>query len=698
LSNDPNDTMAMESLGTHVDEESLYEEQLKYRLSGIVPNWINETKNNILNTSPSNKTTIIGKEIQLTASTLDNTSPAITWTSSDPSIAEVNNNGLVFALANGSVVITATTANGISDSSNINIETLSLNTYPNSVELTQTATVKVNSFLNIPEETATEVQWSSSDESIASVDSDGSITGIKPGETTVSVSANANNQTLTATLNVTVSALPNTYTETFENMSGEGWFVDTVKEGDNNFTWFLNAKLIKGSYIGSNQKQIYNGAGKSLIKTYDNIPGGICDFEVTCKNQWGNTNNERKLELFVNGISKGTNAKTSADLYTFSIKDMNIEGEFTLELKNISEIPMDGDTGTNIFIDDLSWTTFAPSLLNLTTNENSIGLYQEQTIIPETTIYPSSAKVLSETWTSNDTSIATVNEYGEIKGISEGTTTVTVSQLTNLGTTNEISIEINVINISESYTETFESLDSSGGGTWYSVANGNNIQTLDNNFVWDIYARAVQGNYIEPGQNQIYTKNGRTIIKSHNTIPGGIKNFEVACRNYWGDTSNERKLELIINDNPAKTYTNTHAGSDIYTFRVDDINVLGDFTLELKNISETPLLDDGTNIFIDNLSWNSYTNILSNNSIERTLLTAYPNPFKTKLQLEFSDLDTCTIDFINMLGTIVYSKTIDNRNNKVILSPSFEEVPPGIYTVVISNHSKHETIRVIRRK
>ena len=289
--------MAMESLGTHVDEESLYEEQLKYRLSGIVPNWINETKNNILNTSPSNKTTIIGKEIQLTASTLDNTSPAITWTSSDPSIAEVNNNGLVFALANGSVVITATTANGISDSSNINIETLSLNTYPNSVELTQTATVKVNSFLNIPEETATEVQWSSSDESIASVDSDGSITGIKPGETTVSVSANANNQTLTATLNVTVSALPNTYTETFENMSGEGWFVDTVKEGDNNFTWFLNAKLIKGSYIGSNQKQIYNGAGKSLIKTYDNIPGGICDFEVTCKNQWGNTNNERKNRI-----------------------------------------------------------------------------------------------------------------------------------------------------------------------------------------------------------------------------------------------------------------------------------------------------------------------------------------------------------------------------------------------------------------
>ena len=64
--------------------------------------------------SPTSETLVVGKKLQLTATVLptDATNQQITWTSSQPSVATVDENGLVKALAAGTTEITATAADG----------------------------------------------------------------------------------------------------------------------------------------------------------------------------------------------------------------------------------------------------------------------------------------------------------------------------------------------------------------------------------------------------------------------------------------------------------------------------------------------------------------------------------------------------------------------------------------------------------
>jgi hypothetical protein len=157
-------------------------------------------------------------------------------------------------------------------------------------------------------------------------------------------------------------------------------------------------------------------------------------------------------------------------------------------------------------------------------------------------------------------------------------------------------------------------------------------------------------------------------------------------------------MELIINDDPSKTYQSSNSTSNIYTFNVDNINVTGDFTLELKNITVPPGSGNAdTAIVIDNLKWNSYLGpTLDSEAIEKSVITVFPNPFHENLKVYLGDFNTCTINFINALGQNVYTYKINNRDTAV-LNPSFEKVPPGIYTIVISNDENYKTIRSIRK-
>lgn len=63
------------------------------------------------------------KGIQLTASTLNSkVAPEVTWTSSNPAVAEVSNNGFVKGNGNGTAIITATAANGLSTTCTVEVD------------------------------------------------------------------------------------------------------------------------------------------------------------------------------------------------------------------------------------------------------------------------------------------------------------------------------------------------------------------------------------------------------------------------------------------------------------------------------------------------------------------------------------------------------------------------------------------------
>lgn len=130
----------------------------------------------------------------------------LTWHSSNPSVASVDNEGMVTALMKGTAIISATTYNGINatcevtvDAKTIDIERLTLNVLE--AEILEGETVQLTAVVEPENATDKTVTWSSSDNTIATVNANGLVTGIYPGKVTIAATT-ANG--LTATCDVTI--------------------------------------------------------------------------------------------------------------------------------------------------------------------------------------------------------------------------------------------------------------------------------------------------------------------------------------------------------------------------------------------------------------------------------------------------------------------------------------------------------------
>ena len=142
----------------------------------------------------TNKVTMkVGGKIKITAKVEPEnaTNKNLVWVSSDPSIAKVDSNGNVVALKEGVVTITAKTRDGmVRETCVITIKPVKID----EIKLNPTnMSLKVNTSSVIvpiikPDEAKNEkLIWESSDPSIATVDSNGKVTGIKEGKATITV-------------------------------------------------------------------------------------------------------------------------------------------------------------------------------------------------------------------------------------------------------------------------------------------------------------------------------------------------------------------------------------------------------------------------------------------------------------------------------------------------------------------------------
>lgn len=127
---------------------------------------------------------LVQAEAEISPANVDN--PSITWTSSDPEIATVEN-GKIKALSSGTVKITAATSNGKTSSVVLKIqeviaEKISIRA-ATSYLVGEKAKLKVDF---TPADTSSrEIQWESSDQSIARISDDGFLQALSPGEVTI---------------------------------------------------------------------------------------------------------------------------------------------------------------------------------------------------------------------------------------------------------------------------------------------------------------------------------------------------------------------------------------------------------------------------------------------------------------------------------------------------------------------------------
>ncbi len=165
-----------------------------------------------------------GETLTLTATVKpDNaTDKTVTWSSSNSSVATVDANGKVTAVAQGTAIVTAkagdktATCTVIVMKTDIPVESITLDKYY--LELTEGETGTITATVKPDNATNKTVTWNSSDPSVATVDQNGKVTALLEG--TTSITAKAGDKTATCSVTVKKGINPGD-PEGFNNENGE---------------------------------------------------------------------------------------------------------------------------------------------------------------------------------------------------------------------------------------------------------------------------------------------------------------------------------------------------------------------------------------------------------------------------------------------------------------------------------------------
>ncbi len=130
----------------------------------------------------------IGNELYILAITSNGKQP--TWKSSNSSIASVNTYGKVLAKKAGSVTLTAKIKNAEA-SCKVKVNKTNITISKTSASIERGEKLKLSATAS----TKSEIKWKSSKSSVAAIDDSGNVTAMKPGETTITASADGSSVT-----------------------------------------------------------------------------------------------------------------------------------------------------------------------------------------------------------------------------------------------------------------------------------------------------------------------------------------------------------------------------------------------------------------------------------------------------------------------------------------------------------------------
>ncbi|RGD44499.1 hypothetical protein DW100_14210 [Erysipelotrichaceae bacterium AM07-35-1] len=329
---------------------------------------------------------------------------ALSWTSSNPKVAQVSSNGTITAVASGSAVITAKTANGKTASVNVLVKTPTVKLSAISKTMYRGETTK----LTATSSNKKPVSWTSSDPTIASVDSNGTIKTLKNGTVKISASANGGKATCTITVKepIQISAT------TSSIYRGKTTTLKAIPAYSTTITWMSSNPLIatvssNGVVTGKKAGTVTITAkafGKSVAKTIKVVEPSL---KVTGSTSLyrGKTTTLKATTSYSTKVTWTSSKPSIATVSSNGVVTGKKAGTVTITAKAF------GKSVTKTI------KVVEPSL-KVT---GSTSLYRgKTTTLKATTSY--STKV---TWTSSKPSIATVSSNGVVTGKKAGTVTIT---------------------------------------------------------------------------------------------------------------------------------------------------------------------------------------------------------------------------------------------------------------------------------
>lgn len=248
------------------------------------------------------------------------------------------------------------------------------------------------------------IEWTSSDESVATVDETGTVTAVAAGE--ANVTASVKDADIAASTHIKVVVTPTGV------VAPES--IDLVTNGEN--TKDLDAKLVPAD--ATDVKLAYESSDES-VATVDETG------KVTAL-----ANGECTITTYVVADAKGADA---SELSAVAVEAADSE-ETDDSVATMPEDLAAMDSAFGVVPEDLK----AETKVTVTTNVESVALDKTEgvltvgnTVTVTATVTPDTATNASVTWTSSDEAIATVDSEGKITAVAPGTATITATSDSN---------------------------------------------------------------------------------------------------------------------------------------------------------------------------------------------------------------------------------------------------------------------------
>ena len=273
------------------------------------------------------------------------------------------------------------------------------------------------------------VTWKSSNTKVATVTSKGKVKGVKAGTATITCTSNSTGAK--ATCEVTVGYVKLDKTEAVINKGKTVILTATVypsKLEDKSVTWESSNTKIATVTTAGKVKGVK--AGTATITCTSNATGLKATCTVTVVKGFVTLN---KTETYVQK-GKTMTLKATVTPETLTDKSVTWESSDTKIATVTTAGKVKGVKYGTATITCTSVATGAKATCLVTVGKvvisiSEVSIKKSRGITLEATVYPTDLADKSVTWKSSDTSIATVDEGGRVKGIKAGTATITCTSV-----------------------------------------------------------------------------------------------------------------------------------------------------------------------------------------------------------------------------------------------------------------------------
>ncbi len=575
-----------------------------------------------INLSQTTANLYIGDTFTLTATILpNNANNTLTWTSSNTSVATVDQNGTVTAKALGTATITATATDGsgVSASCQVNVynraTSITLNKSQTTLNVGENETLIATLYPNNTLAAQYPLQWISSNANVASVDNTGMITANSNGTAIITVST-TDGSNLYATCLVTVNTITLATSITLDRsqiMMYRGDFdaltatILPVTTSNKNVNWSSsNSSIVSVDNAGN----LYAKSTGNATITAMTTDGS--NLSATCQVQVYNRVSSVTLNYTSLVIEKGHSKQITATIYPSnaynktliwsssnpSVASVNSTGLVTGLGVGNAVISATTTDGSNITATCNVEVRIYANEVNL--NKHGTSIYAGGTEQLTAQVLPEDASIKTVTWSSSNTNVATVNQNGLVtakkvgnaivtatatdgSGVS-GSCVVTVTGITNISL-NKSSTSI-YVGGTETLTATIipsdvinKTLTWSSSNTNVATVNQNGLVTAKALGTATITATATDGSGVSG--SCVVTVTGITNISLNKT----------STNIYIGDTET---LTAIITPNDVINKTLVWSSSDTSIASVDENGTVTAKALGVAIITATTT--DGTNL------------------------------------------------------------------------------------------------------